>query len=79
MNITFSADEKLIEKARRVAQANGQTLNDLIRQFMQRIAGDLSSQQVADEFVRLATEHAGCSEGGFVFDRKAAHARGRHS
>jgi hypothetical protein len=35
-NITFSADEALIEKARILAQANGSTLNAEFRKWLQQ-------------------------------------------
>jgi antitoxin component of RelBE/YafQ-DinJ toxin-antitoxin module len=38
MRITFSADEELIRRAREHAKALGTTLNQLIREFLERIA-----------------------------------------
>ena len=79
MNITFSADEKLIEKARAAAQAQGHTLNDAIRQFMTRLAGLSGPNDAADAFADLARNHAGRSQPGFTFDRRAIHSRGGQS
>jgi hypothetical protein len=79
MNITFSADRKLIENARAKAQAQGQTLNDLIRQYMMRLTGEMDAKQAAEEFAAIARDHAGRSDPGFVFDRDAIHERGRSS
>lgn len=38
MRITFSADEELIHRARERAKALGTTLNQLLREFIERIA-----------------------------------------
>jgi hypothetical protein len=74
-NITLSADEKLIASARVYAQAHNTTLNDLIRNYLAQIAGPLDRKTAAEEFVRLAREHAGCSEEGWRFNREEVHKR----
>jgi hypothetical protein len=79
MNITFSADRKLIENARAKAQAQGQTLNEMIRQYMMRLTGEMDAKQAAEEFATIARDHAGRSDPGFVFDRRAIHSRGGRS
>jgi hypothetical protein len=76
MNITLSADEKLIARARKYAEAHDTTLNQLIRDYMERITGGLDPEQAAREFVEIARTHAGRSEPGFRFDRNAVHQRG---
>ncbi len=76
MNITLSADEQLIAKARAYAQAHNTTLNQLIRDYMERITGRLEGEQAAREFIELTQSHAGRSEPGFRFDRNAIHERG---
>ena len=75
MNITLSADEKLIEKARAVAAARGTTLNELVREYMRQLTGEMTPQQAAAEFLRNAMENPGRSEPGWKFDREAAHER----
>ena len=37
MNITLSVDEKTAERARKVAQAMGKSLNQLVREYMERL------------------------------------------
>lgn len=76
MNITLSAEEKLIERARARAQAQGQTLNELIRQFMVRLTGEREGEELARQFEELARQRAGRSKAGFVFNRDEAHERG---
>ncbi len=75
MNITLSADERLVERGRRYAAEHGTSLNRLIRDYMQEIAdlGDL--ERDAEEFARLAREQGGASSTGYVFDRDEAHRR----
>jgi predicted HicB family RNase H-like nuclease len=38
-NITFSVEEDLIAKAREMAKAQGTTLNDLVREWIQSYVG----------------------------------------
>jgi hypothetical protein len=78
MNITLSADEKLIEKARSVAAARGTTLNEMIRDYMRQVTGEtMTRQEAADEFVRLALSNPGRAPEGWKFNREEAHERGR--
>jgi uncharacterized protein YhdP len=76
INLTLSADEDLVAKARAYAQSHQTTVNELIRQYLRRLTGELDAQQAADEFAELARSRPGRSEEGFVFDRRAAHRRG---
>jgi len=47
-NITLSADEDLIEKARSVARAQRRTLNDAFRDWLQQFASSEGDAQVFD-------------------------------
>ncbi len=76
-NLTLSADENLIANARAYAQAHGTTLNELIRHHLKTITSQRDPKEVADEFVRLAHEEAGCSEEGWKFNREEIHQRGK--
>jgi hypothetical protein len=40
MNITLSADEKIIEHARKAAQAMGNNLNQAVRDYQEQFAAD---------------------------------------
>jgi hypothetical protein len=71
--ITLSADEDTI--ARASAHAHGTTLNDLIRDYLAQIAKPLDRDAAADEFVKLARGHSGCSEEGWRFNRVECHRR----
>jgi len=75
MNITLSADEKIVQRTREYATRHGTSLNQLLREHMERLVGLPNAQDAAEEFAHLATTQAGCSPEGFVFDRDAVHAR----
>jgi hypothetical protein len=75
-NITLSADEQLIASARAYAQAHGTTLNDMIRDYLKAVTGRRDPNEVADEFLREALEHPGCSPEGWRFNREEIHKRG---
>ena len=78
-NITLSADENLIDRARAYAQTRHTTVNQLIRDFLARITGQLDSGQAAEEFAALARSHAGRSADEWAFDRQGVHQRRRRS
>lgn len=79
MNITLSADEKLIARARAYAREHNTTLNQVIRDYMERLAGQLDGEEAAAEFAALARERAGQPDREFKFDRHAIHDRTGHS
>ena len=76
-NITLTADEALLAKARAYAHARKTTLNQLIRNHLARLTGQLDPQRAAEEFARLAPSRPGRSDEDFVFDRRALHVRKR--
>ena len=39
MNVTLSIDERLMAKARKRAQAMGKSVNQLVRDYLQQLAG----------------------------------------
>jgi hypothetical protein len=69
MNITLSADKKLIDKSRAYAKKHNTTLNNLVRQYLARIVNDSESRQAADEFAQIAKNHAGKSDNNYRFNR----------
>ncbi len=77
MNITISADERLIEKARAYAQSNSTTLNQLLRDYMERVTGQIDGPAAAREFAEIARQQPGRSDADFVFRRSELHTRGR--
>jgi len=53
VNITLSIDEQLVERAREKLRAVGKTVNQEIREHLQRVAGEDTQQLEKDiEFLR---------------------------
>lgn len=73
-NITLSADETLIEAARKAAARRGQSLNSVIRAYLGELAG---APPVASEFERLQqlSRMAHGRRRGWRFDRSEVHER----
>ena len=75
MNITLSADDKLIKRSRQFAAEHGTTLNDMIRDYMKKIAHLSDIEKDAEEFAQLAKNKGGQAPQNFVFDRNEIHKR----
>ena len=73
MNITVTADERLIERAREVARRQGVSLNQLICHCLESRAGEVPGEEVATLLLALMQERGGHS-GGQPFSRDAAYA-----
>lgn len=71
-NITISIDDELVRRAREVARRQGSSLNALIRQYLESLAGMTPGEAVADELLALMEEHGGRS-GGRPFTREDAY------
>ncbi len=72
MNITLSVDEQVVAQARKKASALGKSLNQLIRDYLQNIAGSDDPQRSIEEFQRLSG--TGDSR-GWRFNRDEIHER----
>ena len=73
-NITLSADEKVIEQARRAARLRGKSLNQMIREYL----AELGSHSLSDtEFERLEelSELSAGHRRNWRFDRDEIHER----
>jgi hypothetical protein len=75
-NLTFSADEYLVDQAQAYALAHGTTLNQLFQEYLQQIARGMNASDAAEEFARLARVHPVQSEKGWRFNREEIHRRG---
>jgi hypothetical protein len=72
MNITLSVDEKTVVRARKRAEALGKSLNQLVRDYLQKLAGADDAERSIEEFERLSG--TGNSHGR-RFNRDEAHER----
>jgi hypothetical protein len=77
MNITLSADEAVIRKAREFAKRHNSSLNTLIRDYLEHLVNETDSVSSAEEFERLSTEFAGRSPAGYSFSREDIYSRVR--
>ncbi len=74
-NLTLSVDEKTIERARVAAQAMGISLNQYIRDQIERLSG--AAQRVADHDAYEVRARAGKGRlGEWKFNREEANERG---
>lgn len=74
MNLTFSVDEKIVERARHVARAMNKSLNQLVREYLERLAGQDDAKRDCDELRRLSSQSKGRSR-GWRFNRDELHER----
>ena len=74
MNVTLSVDDEVILRARRRADALGTSVNQLIREYLEQLAGNTDPDQDADEFERLSKLACGDSQ-GWKFNRDELHER----
>jgi hypothetical protein len=72
MNVTLSIDERVLARARKKAEALGKSLNQLIRDYLSRIAGGDDPERSIDELRELSGR--GHSR-GWRFDRDEIHDR----
>jgi len=73
MNVTLSIDEKTLARARQLAQQEGTSLNQMIRDYLQSLTADDPAQAVA-EIERLWSEEEGDSH-GWKWNREEAYDR----
>lgn len=72
MNITLSIDEEVVARARQKAEAVGKSLNQLVRDYLQTVAGGDDPERSIAEFRRLSGR--GHSR-GWRFNRDEVHER----
>jgi len=72
MNITLSIDEKTLGEARKLAAAMGKSLNQLIREDLQRLTRQHHRAQDLEELKTLSGQG---NSRGWTFDRDELHER----
>ena len=74
MNVTLAIDEQLVKRARKIAQAQGKSLNQYIREQLERLTARDDAAGWIAEFERLSRHSKGHAR-GWRFNRDAAHER----
>ncbi len=72
VNITISLDNRVVERVREVAHAQGTSLQALVRRYLESVAGVSDKGAAGEELLRLMEEHGGRS-GGAPFRREDAY------
>ncbi len=73
-NITLSASEEVIAKAREAARKRGVSLNALVREYLVHLAGEGSNESEFERLRELSRQARG-QRHGWVFDRDEVHRR----
>ena len=63
MNVTLAIDDELLREARKVAQSMGKSVNQLIREYLERLTRRDDAAGDIEEFRRLSLEGRGRSRG----------------
>jgi len=71
-NITLSVDERVVREAREAAQAMGKSLNQLVREYLEQLAGKRQVERDLEEFRRLSGQG---DSNGWKFNRDEVHER----
>ncbi len=74
VNLTLAGDEETVNAARRRAEQLGTSLNQLIRNYLEELAGRSDRDRRADEFIQLSRHSPGDSR-GWKFNREELHQR----
>ncbi len=74
MNITLSIDDAVIEKARKLANARGTSVNQMVRDYLEGLVRPGGPDVYGAELRRLTAAGKGRSK-GWRFDRDALHER----
>jgi hypothetical protein len=74
VNVTLSLEDRLLERARRLAARRGISLNQMIRDYLSEITGEASPDELVAELDALWAEGRGDSR-GWRFNRDELHDR----
>jgi len=59
MNITLSIDERVAEQARKAAQAMGKSLNQAVRDYLERLAGGAQIESEIEAYLESTSRTPG--------------------
>ena len=71
---TLAVDDRLVEQARKIAESQGKSLNQVIREYLEELTSPSTAAGEMEELRRLSLEGQGRS-GGWKFDRQEIHER----
>ena len=74
MNLTLSVDDEVVYNARRRAEAMGKSVNQLVREYLEQLAGMSNREALADE-LEEAWRHPQGNSKGWKFNREELHER----
>jgi hypothetical protein len=74
MNVTLSIGEKVLARARELAHERGTSVNQLIRDYLERLTGRSEPSDVMEQLERLWSEKEGRS-GGWKWNREEVYDR----
>jgi hypothetical protein len=74
MNITLSVDEQVAQKAREAAKKMGKSLNQVVRDYLEQLAGEANRGQQWELFEARCLQSQG-RLGDWKFDRDEANER----
>jgi hypothetical protein len=74
MNLTLSIEERLVKRARKKAEALGKSLNQVVREYLERLVGGDDAERDIEELRQLSERSRGRSR-GWRFDRDEVHER----
>ena len=74
MNLTLSLDEYTVARAREAARASGKSLNQLVREYVEELAGSCGPQDAIERLRALRSQGCGNS-GGIKIRREDAYDR----
>jgi hypothetical protein len=74
VNLTLSVDSQVAERARRISQSMGKSLNQVVREYLEQLAGQDQIERDCEEFRRLSMLSGGDSR-GWKFSRDELHER----
>jgi replicative DNA helicase len=74
MNITLSVDEQVAQRAREAAQRMGKSLNQVVRDYLEQLAGGARRGQQWEQFEQRCLSSTARLD-GWQFDRDEANER----